>query len=305
MAASDYETRRDLTELEMSIRTATMNNSYSSATRRSGFFRKLVVTLLFVVGIAGFMALFNIYQKNLSSFWMAVFAILSIGLASGAASRITFYQWSGFIRFFVILLVLPLGLFVLGVLTNWQVGIGPLNPWVKGIIPQDELIQLGGALLVAIICLKAWWKPPSKIEDVAEAQRSSRSWEQTPVTIAMQSAQPRRQIHTQESLTYLPKRNSRLKFLKANKARSRTNPAVDKLILTNTAQPVRSKRKRLFSRKPNLRLSLYEEHRCPFCLEEVKRNDPRGVKKCEVCNTLHHADCWVVTGMCQVPHLNS
>mgnify|MGYP001620205286 CR=1 FL=1 len=289
----------------MSIRTATMSNSYSPATRCPGFFQKLVVTLLFVVGIAGFMALFNVYQKNLSSFWMTVFAILSIGLASGAASRITFYQWSGFIRFFVILLALPLGLFVLGVLTNWQMGIGPPNPWVKGIIPQDELIQLGGAFLVAIISLEAWWKPPSKIEDVAEVQRSSRSREQTPVTAAMQSVQPRRQAHTQESLTYLPKRNSRLKFLKANKARSRTNPAVDKLILTHTAQPTRSRRNRLFNRKPNLQISLYEEHRCPFCLDEVKRNDPRGVKKCEVCNTLHHADCWAVTGMCQVPHLNS
>lgn len=289
----------------MSIRTATMSNTYSSAARRPGFFRKLVVTLLFVAGIAGFMALFSVYQKNLSSFLMTVFAILSIGLASGAASRITFYQWSGFIRFFVILLALPLGLFVLGVLTNWKMGIGPLNPWVKGIISQDELIQLGGALLVAIISLEAWWKPTSKIEDVAEVQRSSRSREQTPVTAAMQSVQPRRQVHTQESLTYLPKRNSRLKVSKANKAGSRTNPAVDKLILTHTAQPTRSRRNRLFNRKPNLQISLYEEHRCPFCLDEVKRNDPRGVKKCEVCNTLHHADCWAVTGMCQVPHLNS
>ena len=289
----------------MSIRTATISNSYSPATRRPGFFRKLVVTLLFVAGIAGFMALFNVYQKNLSSFWMTAFAILSIGLASGAASRITFYQRSGFIRFFVILLVLPLGLFVLGVLTNWQMGIGPLNPWAKGIIPQDELIQLGGALLIAFICLEAWWKPPSKIEGVAEVQRSSRSREQTPVLAAMQSVQPRQQAHTQESLTFLPKRNSRLKFLKANKAHSRTNPAVDELIFTNTAQPTRSRRNRLFSRKPNLQISLYEEHRCPFCLEEVKRNDPRGVKKCDVCNSLHHADCWAVTGMCQVPHLNT
>ena len=41
----------------MSIRTATMSNSYSPATRQTGFFRKLIVTLLFVVGIASFMAL--------------------------------------------------------------------------------------------------------------------------------------------------------------------------------------------------------------------------------------------------------
>jgi hypothetical protein len=291
----------------MSIRTATMSNSYSPTPRRhSGFFRKLVVILLFVIGIAGFMALFNVYQKNLSSFWMMVLAILSIGLGSGAASRITFYQWPGFIRFFVILLVLPLGLFVLGVLTNWQMGIGPLNPWARGVIPQDELMQLGGALLVALICLDAWRKPRPKTEDTPDARASSSRREQTPATASIQSVQPRSpQTHTQESLTFLPKRNSRPKFLKTNKTRSRTKPAVDKLILTHTEQPTRSRRKRMGNRKPILQISAFEEHRCPYCLDEVKRNDPRGVKECEVCHSLHHADCWAITGMCQVPHLNS
>jgi ribosomal protein L37AE/L43A len=47
-----------------------------------------------------------------------------------------------------------------------------------------------------------------------------------------------------------------------------------------------------------------EEHRCPYCLEPVKRNDPRGVVECDVCHTLHHADCWAITGTCQVPHYN-
>jgi hypothetical protein len=44
------------------------------------------------------------------------------------------------------------------------------------------------------------------------------------------------------------------------------------------------------------------EHRCPFCLETVEKNDPRGVKICKICHTHHHADCWDVTGACQVPH---
>jgi hypothetical protein len=48
-----------------------------------------------------------------------------------------------------------------------------------------------------------------------------------------------------------------------------------------------------------------EEHRCPYCLDAVARTDPRGVKECEVCHTLHHADCWAITGICQVPHLNT
>jgi ribosomal protein L37AE/L43A len=289
----------------MSIRTATMSNSYSPVTRRTGFFQKLVFTLLFVVGTAGFMALFETYQKNLSLFWMTVLAVLSVGLAAGAASRMAFYRWSGVIRFFVTLLVLPFGLFVLGMFTNWQIGIGPLNPWVEGNIPQDELFQLGGAFLIALIGLEAWWEPRSN-EDLHKVRTSSKRRKQTPARTSIQSAQPRSpQVRTSEIMTFLPQRNSRPKLLRTNKARSRTNPVVDKLVFKHIEQPARSKRKKLSDRKPMLQISTFEEHRCPFCLEEVKRNDPRGVKECEVCHSLHHGDCWAITGMCQVPHLNS
>jgi ribosomal protein L37AE/L43A len=51
-----------------------------------------------------------------------------------------------------------------------------------------------------------------------------------------------------------------------------------------------------------IRLQGDEEHRCPYCLETVEDNDPRGVKICPICGTYHHADCWTITGVCQVPH---
>lgn len=54
-----------------------------------------------------------------------------------------------------------------------------------------------------------------------------------------------------------------------------------------------------------LRVVSVVEDRCPYCLDIVKRNDPRGVRVCDVCGTPHHADCWSITGKCQVPHLNT
>jgi ribosomal protein L37AE/L43A len=288
----------------MSIQTAKMNPFYNpTTTRRPGFFRRLVLIVLFVMGITSFMALVYARQKNLSPFLMIVFAMLSVGLATGAASRIAFYHRSGFTRFFTVFIVLPLAMFELGVLTNWQLGIGPLNPWARGIIPQDELIQLGGALLVAFISLEAWWKPRSRINDVLEVPRSTGN--RIPSPTPLQPFQPRRQTPPQESLTFQPKKGSYLKFMKASKTRGRSASATDTLSIRHTSPTTRLRRKGSARRKLNLQLSLYEEHRCPFCLEEVKRNDPRGVKKCEVCNALHHADCWAVTGMCQVPHLNT
>lgn len=53
------------------------------------------------------------------------------------------------------------------------------------------------------------------------------------------------------------------------------------------------------------RVVAHVEDRCPYCFDIVKRNDPRGVHVCEICHTPHHADCWAITGKCQVPHLNT
>ncbi|MBN1429049.1 MAG: hypothetical protein JXB07_11735 [Anaerolineae bacterium] len=44
---------------------------------------------------------------------------------------------------------------------------------------------------------------------------------------------------------------------------------------------------------------------CPYCLEEVLPNDPRGRVVCDICGTPHHGDCWAITGKCEVPHLQT
>jgi ribosomal protein L37AE/L43A len=77
----------------------------------------------------------------------------------------------------------------------------------------------------------------------------------------------------------------------ATSARSRT--------AKRSTKTGRSRRRLL---RPAVYLSSQIEHLCPYCLEKVRRNDPRGIKICKVCKTWHHADCWAVTGVCQVPH---
>jgi hypothetical protein len=69
--------------------------------------------------------------------------------------------------------------------------------------------------------------------------------------------------------------------------------------------PVKSKRKHAGHSKPKLLLSGQEEHRCPYCLELIDPDDRRGVVECKICHTLHHADCWAITGACQVPHFTA
>jgi ribosomal protein L37AE/L43A len=61
---------------------------------------------------------------------------------------------------------------------------------------------------------------------------------------------------------------------------------------------------RAFHTNNDVKLTGEEEHVCPYCLEEVVRNDSQGVVVCQECGTWHHQDCWDVTGACGVAHRN-
>jgi len=67
-----------------------------------------------------------------------------------------------------------------------------------------------------------------------------------------------------------------------------------------TRKPTRKKKKA----KPEIKFVGKEEHICPYCLDPVEDHDSRGVKICPICKTRHHADCWGITGACQIPHSN-
>lgn len=94
-----------------------------------------------------------------------------------------------------------------------------------------------------------------------------------------------------------------------NRARTtkttQANPQNKVHINKNSSKPaVKTKIRKKKANKNNADVKLVgrEEHRCPYCLEEVKKNDPRGVKLCPDCGTWHHQDCWDVTGSCQIAH---
>ena len=92
--------------------------------------------------------------------------------------------------------------------------------------------------------------------------------------------------------------SKRTRDLSAALKRSIQKPKVH--VRSRTSRKVIPKRRLSNPNYVNLRGEV--EHRCPYCLEEIRKGDPRGVKICPVCKTRHHSDCWSVTGTCQVPH---
>lgn len=69
-------------------------------------------------------------------------------------------------------------------------------------------------------------------------------------------------------------------------------------------KPLRSKRRKP-GRGRKVHLGRQVSTVCPYCLEEVLPNDPRGRVVCRICHTPHHGDCWAISGKCEVPHLQT
>lgn len=79
-----------------------------------------------------------------------------------------------------------------------------------------------------------------------------------------------------------------------------TSPASSPSRVRRTPRKQRTTRIRSGRKPAAIRLSRAVEHRCPYCLDVVEIS--RSARVCPVCRTPHHAECWSVTGSCQVPH---
>jgi len=326
----------------MAMRAATMDSMGpmdTPPTRRESdsLFRKLVLLVLLISAAALWIVVWFEQERSFPLFLSTVFADVSLGLIAGFGSRIVLRNRDRFICYFVALVVTVLGMFIIGSFTHWVLGIGPIRLEQKfaeqiqairfdrdlgnqirslGIgsrvlfdfsrLDWADPVHLGISLVVAVLSVGAWRRraplAPEPVEvapapptPATRARRARRTAAPSNRRAARVRGADNGSNHLRPSPAPQPGVRSN------NGARSTVRAGVKKI-----KEPVvRPKKKRLFRRKPKIQFALLEEHRCPYCLDAVTRNDPRGVKECEVCHTLHHADCWAITGVCQVPHLNT
>jgi hypothetical protein len=265
------------------------------------------------------------------------FADASLGLIAGFGARFVLRRQKWFVQLLISILAAVVGMIMLGSLTGSVLGIGPirLEPKLAAQIREirlstlvDEVrslqagsyildfskmdwadpAHLGVTLMILVLSLQAWRRPavpsisqpveiaPVPVTPAPRATRSRRGRRATSASNSQSRVRASRSLHTR------PRPGA------ATGTRPHSNNGHRSPVLQDAKKKkdsvVRPKRRRS-RRKPQIQFALLEEHRCPYCLDNVTRNDPRGVKKCEVCHTLHHADCWAITGICQVPHLNT
>ena len=276
--------------------------------------RKLTLLFLLVMALAlGLVILFR-QRTTLPALIFGLFAVTSIGVVVGLAARLVLRQRNWFIRSLASAAMAVIGLSVLGYCTDGKIGmtfppigfvrVNWLDQWH---IPLElplrvaysptnwaALVNMVIAIDASWIALRAWSQPTHRMNEASAVSSGRRR-------------RPARSSHTNVSPGFT--------FPKIRVQNSGSRPKVrkkriDHPLISTSAAPAsikakRSKRWSPLHKKPQIQLAVYEEHRCPYCLDEVKRDDPRGVVECEVCHALHHKDCWDITGACQVPHLNT
>ena len=248
---------------------------------------RLVLVILPVV--AGGILLLLLFLQN-TTVNLVIFgftATLCLGLLAGFLARLILKKSSFALRFLAAAVALFAGMMVMYLISSGKLG---LSPYIRTVIDWYGLVQIGIGLGAVFIALNGFRRKQVPVEGVVPADISAS---------ATGSVQPLvRSTAAATVITPVPtNRKSTAKKSKTatKKAAEKKKVVVGKKPVANTTPAVRRSRKKVT-------LAAFDEHRCPYCLEEVKRNDLRGVVVCPICKAYHHKDCWDITGRCQVPH---
>jgi ribosomal protein L37AE/L43A len=278
--------------------------------------RKVVLLFLLVVATAEGLVLLRRHGTPAPLVLYNILADASIGVVVGLGTRIVLRRRSGWLKVLVSAALAIFGLVILGLLTDATSGIGPLRFETVGVdwldplgvalrvprLPRSASTDLMDAahMMIAIdvswIALRAWnARGRSKSGGSGWARTSAR-----PAPAPVVGSVPHVSTHGSLVSPSISRRPPRRKIRPSRAGPSTRVHAVP--ISGRRPLPLwRSFRRRV----PAVHLARYEQHRCPYCLEEMARSDGHGSVECPICHTLHHKDCWDVTGTCQVPHLSA
>lgn len=250
--------------------------------------------VLFPIVMAAATGFFMVHTMNhtILPFALRLATTAGLGLIAGFASRRTLRDRRGIIRWLVALAALAVGLLLLGLLTRGNAGIGSPDPSLGG--PDwNGLTQLFLGSLAVTLALRAWSARARPAAGRPLRRRPVDAWEAftSRLRASWETSAMRRGMRHLRTLSEQLRR-------RLEKARTAARP-VERLSAYWRAFHGAGAQSRQFER---VRLIGAEEYRCPFCLDRVQQNNSRGVVVCPVCHAQHHADCWGVTGMCQVPH---
>jgi len=232
----------------------------------------------------------------------ALFAAL--GLVAGFSARYLLATQTFYLRLFSGFIALIAALVMLNLASRGLVGLDLLRLDLSA-TPWDGGLSLGVSAAACWLALLAWTRPRPIMVEPRQAAPTPAAPESAPQearpTVEQPRLSPPRRAASPPLITTLETWRAGAAAQLARLVPGRGPAGTRKRKLAE--KPGRSKPGQWGARRSrSVTLSGLTEHVCPYCLDLVRKNDRRGVKICKVCKTWHHADCWAITGVCQVPH---
>jgi len=282
---------------------------------------KWLVSVLFTLA-AGLLAIILITSRTeFSPLALRLVMLAAIGLICSLLLRIFFRKGFAFLMMILAFINTTFATLVIDYFYDTEYTLSFLTDDFKLIMPTlQDAAQLAFLLLVSLPFLLLFRKKRVKKQKVVEPKKNV-SAKPVSQSLADRIKVAAYQVNPKNWNIKLPKLNTSMK--KDAHRTSSSVPINNKVHIASKSgknngkpgiksKPVKhtsSKKLKLpkFSSKQvnnDVKLMGSEEHVCPYCLEEVIKNDPRGVVICKECGTWHHQDCWDVTGACGVAHRN-
>ena len=288
----------------MAMRTSTMNMSYSDQSpeperERYNLPRKLVILLLLVAASSLWLyILFHERRIGYGETIQQIAAGIVIAIVAGLGAQLILSQRDGLFRFVSAMAADVAGIYLLGLISDGRYGISKFG-WLPQSMDYQGLNLIGIGFLIILLMSLLFRR--TKVIVIPEPMQVASPLEESDDSPFVQ-VEPSNSISISNPVR---PRVSWSRILTTPLIQTRSNGHRAGRIKPMKAAPVIAPKRHRRSRRARVQLALVEEHRCPYCLETVTRNDPRGLVECTICHTLHHKDCWDITGTCQVPHLNN
>lgn len=300
---------------------------------------RLVVVLLVTLLVTGMIPLLFLVNSLIPPPVLKWSSVAAAGLATGFIVRRLLSEIAVFQRLLLVLLILIGSLWLLGMGTQGNVGVRLLVS-APAIIDWAGLGQLALSFSCALLALRAW--PGNKLAGKPRSPRNRPKSPNTAPKTSRPRFQPasgrapksKKPAPAKSAKPVAPRKTTpppsapslRLPTPAPNPVWPKTKrwlslnfrrmmdygrgiaSSLSSTLFRGNIEAERQNQSRpikIRAHKPGfaqVQLVGKEEHRCPYCLELVEKNDARGVVVCSICQTHHHADCWAVTGICQVPH---
>jgi hypothetical protein len=280
----------------MSLRADVIVPNTSRSPYPSLFEGMLVTSVIAAAAGFGFVVVFR-FNRGIVPDVLVLTIAAGMGLIAGFISRFELPKRSALIRWWVALFGLCVGMIPQGWLSGGVLGFDLISH--ASIKPDLEgLLRLSLGAISAWLAVRAWAGRSSARTSAIPQRRPlrGRNLRPTQMSSSVMEAPTITAPQRQSASTPSP-RQSQSRRRSVSLGRPKSGSVVRKM------RSIKRKHRRRI--QSSIRLMESIEHRCPFCLELVERNDARGKVECRICHTLHHADCWAVTGTCQVPHHNS